>query len=177
MSERSERRRKRRNRQGDGSGPRGSARAPLERRRRFVDAFLETGNATHAAIRAGYARKGAAQQASRLLKIVQVAELIRERQLAASNTEKRVATRQDRQAMWTAMMEAAGEFKDKITISERQRAMELLGKSQADFVEVRMAPIVTDSQMGEEELVAQVGAIMDRIRKRVEQQAANGSGS
>ena len=135
MNERSARLRTRRNKTGDGSGPQGVSRAVSERRRRFVDAFLESGNARRAAIAAGYSSKSASQEASRLLKIPNVAEMIRERQVADSNTTQRIATRADRQAMWTAMMEASGEFKGKITIAERQRAMELLGKSQADFVE------------------------------------------
>jgi phage terminase small subunit len=160
--------RTRRNKRGDGSGPRGASKAALERRRRFVDAFLETGNATQAAIKAGYARKSAAQQASQLLKIPQVADLIRERQVATSNTKRRIMTREDRQALWTEMAEATGEFKGKITVSERQRAAELLGKTQADFVEVRVAPVVVDTQASEDELVTGAMELLRRVQRRLD---------
>ena len=68
----------------------------------------------------------------------------------------------ERQPMWTQMMNGKGEFKDKITIREPQFAMDSLGKSQADFVEVRVTPIVIDPQASEEELATQVGAILGR---------------
>ena len=48
----------------------------------------------------------------------------------------------------------------------RLRAMELLGKSQADFVEVRIAPIVTDPHASIESLVERFNAIVATIEAR-----------
>src|SRR4051812_6375231 len=102
--------RNRRNKLGDGTGPLGVSRAVSERRRRLVDAFLETGDARRAAVKAGYSPKSASQEASRLLKIPNVADMIRERQIADSNTKIRIMTRQERQQMWSQMARAEGDF-------------------------------------------------------------------
>ncbi len=48
----------------------------------------------------------------------------------------------------------------------RLRAMELLGRSQADFVEVRMAPIVTDPHASVDSLVDRFNAIVKTIEDR-----------
>ena len=50
-----------------------------ERQHRFVDAYLKNPNATQAAIRAGYAVRGAKQQGSRLLTNVDVQQAFMER--------------------------------------------------------------------------------------------------
>ncbi len=47
-----------------------------ERQRRFTAEFLQSGNGTQAAIRAGYSAKGAAVQATRLLRIAKVTAAI-----------------------------------------------------------------------------------------------------
>lgn len=78
-----------------------------------------------------------------------------------------VMTRKERQALWTKL--AKDETKPDMT---RLRASELLGKSQADFVEVRVAPIVTDPQMGEEELVTTIGNVLNGIRQRLSEGGA-----
>ena len=63
-------------------------------------------------------------------------------------------TRVERQSLWTAIARGLPP-NEKATLHERLRASELLGKSQADFVEVRVAPVVTDPQSSEEDLVKQ----------------------
>lgn len=99
-----------------------------EKRRRFVEAFMgqAEGNATEAARIARYANPS--QQGSRLLGIVGVREAIDER----VKSDPAIATREDRQQFWTGAMR-------NVTVAwkERLRASELLGKSQADFVERR----------------------------------------
>ena len=55
---------------------------------------------------------------------------------------------------------------EKATLHERLRASELLGKSQADFVEVRVAPVVTDPQSSEEDLVKQINTIIGTLQER-----------
>lgn len=59
------------------------------RQRAFVEAYLKSWNATHAAIHAGYSSKTARQQASRLLSNVNITELIEQRlaQLKMSGNE------------------------------------------------------------------------------------------
>ena len=58
------------------SPPRPSA----DRRKRFVEEYLLDLNSTQAAIRAGYSKKTAAQQASRMLRSVNVSRMVAERQ-------------------------------------------------------------------------------------------------
>ena len=48
----------------------------------------------------------------------------------------------------------------------RLKAMELLGRSQADFVEVRVAPIVTDPHASVESLVERFNTIVRTINER-----------
>jgi hypothetical protein len=69
-------------------------------------------------------------------------------------------TREERQRFWSQI--ARDETQPTIA---RLRASELLGKSQADFVEVRVAPVVVDTQASEEELIDQVARIFDRIQQ------------
>jgi phage terminase small subunit len=100
------------------------------KQRKFVEAFK--GNATEAARVAGY--KGndvtlAAVGAENLRK-PQILEAIRQRN--AGEQKKRIATREDRQAFWTGIMrDEAKELRDRL------KASELLGKSEADFIERR----------------------------------------
>lgn len=47
-----------------------------ERQRRFIVEYLKSGNGTQAAIRAGYSAKGAAVQATRLLRIAKMTAAI-----------------------------------------------------------------------------------------------------
>lgn len=46
------------------------------------------------------------------------------------------------------------------------KASELLGKIQADFIEVRVAPIVTDPHASVESLVERFNAIVQTIKAR-----------
>jgi hypothetical protein len=103
-----------------------------ERERRFVECFMgeAAGNATKAARLAGYAKNTAEKQAGRLLAKVGIRAAIEAR---ASN-DPAVATREERQRFWTAVLRGTGEFA-RTTMKDRLRASELLGKSQADFLE------------------------------------------
>lgn len=92
----------------------------------FVEAY--NGNATEAALKAGYSPKTAESQGCRLLKNVKVAEAIRARQDKA--IAPLVASRQDRQKFWTGVMNDKFE-----KMPDRLKASELLGKSEGDFLE------------------------------------------
>ncbi len=56
------------------------------RQRKFIDAYLLSGNATRAAVAAGYSEATAKQQGSRLLTNADVCEAVNKRQQKASDT-------------------------------------------------------------------------------------------
>ena len=95
-------------------------------RQAFVEAFC--GNATEAALKAGYSPKTAYSQGQRLLKNVEVKAAIAARQ--APNSAARIADRQERQSFWTHVMRDPDE-----DMRNRLKAAELLGKSECDFAE------------------------------------------
>ena len=96
------------------------------RQRAFVDAY--EGNATRAAIAAGYSSKTAHVAGSRLLKHVKVSQAIQERE--GKEASDRVATRAERQAFWTDIMRDG-----EAAMKDRLRASELLGKAAGDFLD------------------------------------------
>jgi phage terminase small subunit len=98
-----------------------------ERQRRFVMAYnANGGNGLRAATEAGYAFPGV--EAHRLLKNANVIAAFEK--LRLSQTKIEIATREERQAFWsTTMRNEAAEW------NARLRASELLGKSQADFID------------------------------------------
>lgn len=89
------------------------------------------GNATKAAIGAGYSKKTAASIASRLLRKVKVKDALQQRVQA----DPVVGTRRDRQLLWTAAMNNS-----KVDWKNRLRASELLGRSQGDFIKDIIPP-------------------------------------
>lgn len=94
----------------------------------FVDAY--DGNGTAACRAAGYKGSDAvlATQASRLLRKAKVRDALEKRR--APKRAALVASRQERQEFWSAVMNSP-EYEPK----DRLKASELLGRSQADFVE------------------------------------------
>lgn len=98
------------------------------RQQRFVDAY--DGNATRAAIAAGYSEKTARSMGQRLLTYDDIQEAIRAREKKRSKPV--IATREERQAFWTNVMNDESQ-----KMQDRLRAAELLGKSEADFIERR----------------------------------------
>ena len=96
------------------------------KQRRFVE--LYNGNATEAAIAAGYSRKTARSIGQRILTNVDIAEAIKARE----DKELRhfIANREERQRLWTEIMNDP-----EMKTSDRLRASELLGRSEGDFIE------------------------------------------
>lgn len=92
----------------------------------FIEAYC--GNATEAALKAGYSKKTAAFIGAENLKKPQIIEQIKKREEKRAN--KRIATREERQIFWTQTMKD-----EKADMRDRLRASELLGKSEADFLE------------------------------------------
>lgn len=123
------------------------------RQQAFVDAY--DGNGVTAARKAGYTGSDAAlaTSASRLLRHAEVSAAIKRRNVVVEKARSqaieqagRIATRAERQALWTQVMENTKER----TI-DRLRAAELLGRSEADFTE----KVLVQGKMTLEQLVAQ----------------------
>lgn len=96
------------------------------KQRAFVDAFK--GNATLAAIEAGYPRTSASKAGQRMLANPKVRHAIRIRD--ELSPPPAVADRKERQSFWTTVLR--DEEKD---MRDRLKASELLGKSSGDFLE------------------------------------------
>lgn len=96
------------------------------KQRRFIEAY--TGNATKAAIAAGYSEKTAYSIGQELLTKPEIMERIQERE--AQRLSECIASRVERQEFWTSTMRN-GEEK----IADRLKASELLAKSNGDFLE------------------------------------------
>ena len=97
-----------------------------DKQQRFVDAY--NGNATQAAIAAGYSEKTARSMGRENLTKPYILAEIRSREV--KRRTPMIASREERQAFWSATMRDTGE-----DMKNRLKASELLGKSEADFVE------------------------------------------
>jgi len=98
-----------------------------DKQQRFVDAYM--GNATQAAIDAGYSEKTAEVQGSRLLRNAKVLEAIKNRQMERKTNT--IASREEIQQFWTDVMTGL-ESED---MKDRLKASELLAKSEGYFLE------------------------------------------
>lgn len=96
------------------------------KQRAFVEAYA--GNATEAALKAGYSEKTARFIAAENLTKPYILAAIRERQ--EKESQSRVASRQERQEFWTNLMRDR-KRKDFV----RLKAAEALAKSEGDFIE------------------------------------------
>ena len=118
------------------------------RQRAFVEAYA--GNATAAALAAGYSKKSARVQGRRLITKDNVAKAIKERE--AQRLAPTIATRQERQEFWTSVLRNEEE-----AMKNRLKAAELLGKSEGDFLE-----------RVEMDMTLSPAAILEQIRGRRE---------
>jgi phage terminase small subunit len=93
---------------------------------RFVESY--DGNATAAAIAAGYSAKTACFIGNENLRKPNIIKAIKARE--AKKVKPHIASREDRQKFWTeTMRDMTADLKNRL------RASELLGKSEADFIE------------------------------------------
>lgn len=114
----------------------------------FVNAYA--GNATAAALAAGYSKKTAYSHGQRLLKNVEIQEAIKDRE--TKRMAPTIATRLERQEFWTSVLRSEDE-----SMKDRLKAAELLGKSEGDFLErIEMDVALSPS------------AILEKIRERRE---------
>lgn len=133
------------------------------KQRAFVENY--TGNATEAAIKAGYSAKTAYSMGQRLLKNVEISRAIQERE--AARLAQDVATRERRLQFWTQVMEDT-----EADMKNRLRASELLGKAEGDFLE-RVEHSV-DTPL---DLTAQIHMVLlERERARREGELKGGGG-
>lgn len=98
------------------------------RQRAFVEAYC--GNATEAALQAGYSEKTARITAAKLLSKGNIQEALKERE--DKRLTSLIATREERQRFWTTLMRD----EDRKEV-DRLKASELLAKSEGDFLERR----------------------------------------
>ncbi|NCC58202.1 MAG: terminase small subunit [Synergistales bacterium] len=96
------------------------------RQQRFIECY--SGNATQAAIQAGYSEKTARSAGQRLLTNVDIQSAIRSRE--EQRRSELIADRVKRQIFWTAIMRDESE-----SMTARLKASELLAKSEGDFLE------------------------------------------
>ena len=96
------------------------------KQKKFVQAYM--GNATEAAIKAGYSEKTARSQGQRLLTKADIKQAIQKRE--EKQTSAVIATREQRQEFWTKIM-----YDNEADMKDRLKSSELLGRSQADFTE------------------------------------------
>ncbi len=96
------------------------------KQKRFIAAY--NGNATAAALEAGYSPANADKIGAQLLKNPRIIEAIRARE--AERNADAIATREERQKFFTKIMRD-----EEQPTRDRIRATELLGKSEGDFVD------------------------------------------
>ena len=96
------------------------------KQQRFIDCF--NGNATAAALEAGYSPKNAGKIGAQLMNNARIAAAIQAREKERSGAA--IATREERQKLFTEIMRDRDE-----NTKDRLRACELLGKSEGDFIE------------------------------------------
>lgn len=112
------------------------------RQQAFVEAYA--GNATAAALAAGYSERSARSQGQRLLTNDDIQDAIKARE--AQRLAPTIATRQERQEFWTSVLRNEDE-----AMKDRLKAAELLGKSEGDFLErVEMDQTVSVNVFDEE---------------------------
>ena len=99
-----------------------------QRKRAFCEAYLVGGNATQAAIAAGYSAKTARSQGQRLLTFVDVQEYLdqRNQEISEANTAQMEEVRQ----FWTATMRDQN-----MKPTARLKASELLAKTYGAFLD------------------------------------------
>ena len=96
------------------------------KQRRFVEAY--DGNATQAAIAAGYSEKTAEVIGHENLRKPKILAEIKSRETIRSTPL--IASRAERQQFWSSVMRDKEQM-----MRDRLKAAELLGKSEADFIE------------------------------------------
>lgn len=133
-----------------------------DKQRNFCLEYLKDFNATQAAIRAGYSEKTARQQAQRMLTKVDIQVFIKE--ISGKIEKKKIMDIQEIQERLSeiargesyedvVIVENVGDFSSEARVIEKRvagkeqvKALELLGKANAMFVEKVDASVTNDNQ-------------------------------
>lgn len=120
----------------------------------FAEFYAASGNATDAAIKAGYSEKTAQQiGAENLLKPV-ISDYLAT--LTKNDAENRIMSAIERQTFLTDVVRGAiKEGENSAKLSDRIRACELLGKMQGDFVEKQSIELTNHNDF-RDEIIARV---------------------
>jgi phage terminase small subunit len=135
------------------------------KQKRFIE--LYDGNATKAAVEAGYSPKTAYCIAHENLKKPEIIKAIQER--GKEERMSKIANRQDRQAFWSEVMD-----NEELEMMVRLRASELLGKSEADFKEkleiegdIKHIPMVEQFDLDERIRILRESSVRDEGLKKL----------
>ena len=129
----------------------------------FADYYIETGNATEAAVRAGYSKKTAKAIGSEYLTKPAINEYIQERLKAIEDS--RIADGDEVLRYLTSVMR--GEEKDAFGldagISDRTRAAELLGKRYRLFTE--RVEVKDEAREKQEQSISNIQSLFEQMKK------------
>lgn len=105
------------------------------RQQKFVEFYAQSGNATDAARRAGYAERYVRENAPKILQKTAVKDALAE--LTQKVSDERIADAAERQRFWTGIMRGEDVYEKavEIDLKDRLKAAELLGKAHQDFVD------------------------------------------
>src|SRR3990172_3577295 len=109
------------------------------KRRRFIAAYLKSFNATKAAIEAGYSEKAAAQIGYDLLRIPQISDEIKRHLTASAMSADEV------------LMRLAELARGEVGGRDKVRALELLGRSYAMFVDKQIVQTLGGLEITDDE--------------------------
>jgi phage terminase small subunit len=129
------------------------------RQERFCLEYAKSGNATQAAIAAGYSAKNADVAGARLLVNVRIAERLG---IQAQELKKAsIADAAERHEFWSTVMR--GKFND---MQHRLKASELLARTQGDFVDkLELSGEVKTSGFTDDQRAAIVASLINRRGK------------
>lgn len=99
-----------------------------ERQKAFADHFIRLGNATEAAIQAGYSHKYAGQNADKLLKNTNIQAYIKGRNKQIES--HRIADMTEVKEFWSSVLR-----NERAELKDRLKASEYIAKTNAAFVE------------------------------------------
>jgi phage terminase small subunit len=99
-----------------------------EKQKRFADYYIETGNATESAIRAGYSQNTATETGYENLRKPHIKEYIEERNKALESD--RIANMEEVKTFWTNTMRNGN-----ADLKDRLKASEYIAKTNAAFIE------------------------------------------
>ena len=134
-----------------------------EKQKRFADEYIISGNATQAAIKAGYAKKAAYQTGAENLRKPQIKNYIDER--LEELQSRRIANAQEVLEYLTGVMR--GDEKEEVmtedgvayrepSVKDKLKAAELLGKRHALFTEKQeISANVTSTKL--DDIISQIG--------------------